>query len=157
MTSDAEGLDERVAVAVALKFIEGFATKDFDGLYGLLADGAEMVSRQGVEVPSDIESRRLIIARHKRIHEIVVGSMPNGLRITPTSIVAQGDKVCVEAKGTATTGAGREYNNRYHFAFEIRDGKIQAVREYLDTLYLAEAQPELVDVKAQVAREFPGI
>jgi len=33
---------------------------------------------------------------------------------------------------------GKLYNNRYHFLIEIRDGKIQAVREYLDTMHANE-------------------
>ena len=35
-------------------------------------------------------------------------------------------------------GNGRTYNNEYHFLIEIRDGKIAAVREYLDTMHTAD-------------------
>ena len=28
---------------------------------------------------------------------------------------------------------GRVYDNRYHFLFEVRDGQIKRIREYLDT------------------------
>jgi ketosteroid isomerase-like protein len=31
--------------------------------------------------------------------------------------------------------AGKVYNNLYHFLVEIREGQIQAVREYLDTMH----------------------
>jgi ketosteroid isomerase-like protein len=34
--------------------------------------------------------------------------------------------------------AGSSYNNLYHFPFEMRDGKIQAVRESLDTMHAKE-------------------
>ena len=30
--------------------------------------------------------------------------------------------------------AGSSYNNLYHFPFEMRDGKIQVVREYLESI-----------------------
>ena len=37
---------------------------------------------------------------------------------------------------------GREYHNHYHDLFEIRDGKIHAAREYLDT---AHAQKIIIE------------
>jgi uncharacterized protein len=30
---------------------------------------------------------------------------------------------------------GKTYQNKYHFLFQVRDGKIQAVKEYLDTTH----------------------
>ncbi|MFI2664274.1 nuclear transport factor 2 family protein [Micromonospora carbonacea] len=39
----------------------------------------------------------------------------------------------------ARTASGRICNNRFHLLFEIRDGRIHAVREYLDTLHAEDA------------------
>lgn len=64
--------------------------------------------------------------------------MPKGMRVTPTGLTAEGDRVAVEAESSGETATGRTYNNQYHFLFEVRDGKIQAAREYLDTLYAKE-------------------
>jgi uncharacterized protein len=47
--------------------------------------------------------------------------------------VAEGDKVAVEARTDVGVSDGRHYDNQYHFVFEIRDGKVQSVREYLDS------------------------
>jgi len=55
------------------------------------------------------------------------------LRITPVSMIAEGDNVAVEAEGQATMTNGRVYQPRYHFLFEVADGKIRRVREYMDT------------------------
>src|SRR5215831_4675635 len=38
-------------------------------------------------------------------------------------------------KGLRVTAKGKVYNNMYHFFIEVRGGKIQAVREYLDTIH----------------------
>jgi ketosteroid isomerase-like protein len=46
---------------------------------------------------------------------------------------AEGDKVAVEARTHVGVSNGRTYDNEYHFVFEIRDGKILEVREYLDS------------------------
>jgi uncharacterized protein len=59
------------------------------------------------------------------------------VRLTPHAWTAEGDRVAVETESYAELKNGRVYNNLYHFAFEVRDGKIQSVREYLDTEHTA--------------------
>jgi uncharacterized protein len=56
------------------------------------------------------------------------------LRITPISMVAEGNKVAVEADAYAELKDGRVYEPRCHFLFEVApDGRIATVHEYLDT------------------------
>jgi ketosteroid isomerase-like protein len=55
------------------------------------------------------------------------------LRITPTAMMAEGDKVAVEAQGFAELLDGRVYDPHYHFLVTVRGGKIAEVREYMDT------------------------
>ncbi|CUH67392.1 Ketosteroid isomerase-related protein [Thalassovita gelatinovora] len=58
---------------------------------------------------------------------------PNGADFAVTGMVAEGNKVAAEAHMTATTATGSEYNNMYHFLFEIADGRIKRMKEYMDT------------------------
>ena len=53
-------------------------------------------------------------------------------------ITAEGDRVAVEVESRFHTVNGALYNNRYHFLFVIRDGKIVRFNEYLDTALLLE-------------------
>ena len=57
----------------------------------------------------------------------------SALRITPTAMIAEGDKVAVEALGYAELVDGRVYDPHYHFLVTVRGGKIGEVREYMDT------------------------
>jgi ketosteroid isomerase-like protein len=59
--------------------------------------------------------------------------MPKGLKVTPKAITAEGDRVALEAESYGELANGKVYNNQYHVLMEIRNGKIQAVREYMDT------------------------
>jgi ketosteroid isomerase-like protein len=72
----------------------------------------------------------------------LVGQLGNnidgGLRVTPTGITAEGDRVAVEAESYARMKNGKTYQNKYHFLFVVRDGKIQQVKEYLDTMHANE-------------------
>ena len=49
------------------------------------------------------------------------------------SIVAEGSVVFAEHRLSATLPNGRQYVNDYCFAYEVRDGKVQHIREYMDT------------------------
>jgi len=68
----------------------------------------------------------------------VGGATEGGLRLTCKGITAEGDRVAVEAESYAKLKNGRVYNNQYHFLFTVRDGKVQAVKEYLDTIHANE-------------------
>ncbi len=41
-----------------------------------------------------------------------------------------------DARHRASLSDGRPYDNRYAWAFEVRDGKIAEIREYLDSYYI---------------------
>ncbi|MGA2408833.1 MAG: nuclear transport factor 2 family protein [Candidatus Binataceae bacterium] len=58
-----------------------------------------------------------------------------GLSIRPTGVTAEGDRVAVEAQSYGKLKNGKIYQNQYHFLIEVRDGKIQSVKEYLDTIH----------------------
>ena len=56
-----------------------------------------------------------------------------GIYSTIENMIAEGQFVVVQSRGAAETTDGKPYNNTYCHVFELRDGKIQAVTEYLDT------------------------
>ena len=51
------------------------------------------------------------------------------------AIVADAEWVALQMVMRARTAKGAAYRNHYHWAFRIRDGRICAVKEYVDTLY----------------------
>jgi ketosteroid isomerase-like protein len=61
-----------------------------------------------------------------------------GMRVTPKGITAEGDRVAVEAESYAKMKNSKTYQNTYHFLFIVRDGKIESVKEYLDTIHANE-------------------
>ena len=61
---------------------------------------------------------------------------PTGFSIVVTSLIAEGNKVAAEAESSGRHVNGKDYNNKYHFLFEIANGKIISVKEYMDTLHL---------------------
>jgi uncharacterized protein len=57
------------------------------------------------------------------------GDVKNNFR----TVMAEGDVVVVEHRLSATLPNGRSYVNDYCFVFEVRDGKVWRIREYMDT------------------------
>jgi len=60
---------------------------------------------------------------------------PGSLQLEITGLIADADRVVLQWTSRARTRDGRRYENDCIGVFTIRTGKIQAVREYMDTLY----------------------
>ena len=63
----------------------------------------------------------------------VLDLFPEGLTFTIHSMVAEGDRVAIEASSSGTTFRGDQYAQEYHFLMRARDGKIAEWKEYMDT------------------------
>lgn len=53
-------------------------------------------------------------------------------------ITAEDDRVSLTVKGHLKLKSGKTYTGDYHFLLFIRDGKIAAGKEYVDTAHVAE-------------------
>ena len=60
---------------------------------------------------------------------------PGTVELEITGLIASGDQAVLQWTSRAKTRTGRPYENGCIGVFTIRDGRIQAVREYMDTLY----------------------
>ncbi|HIF10255.1 MAG TPA: hypothetical protein EYQ81_10740 [Sneathiellales bacterium] len=61
-----------------------------------------------------------------------------GMMVTINQVIAEGDKVVIEAKGKARAKNGKDYNNDYCIIYTVRDGKICDIRENLDSELVTE-------------------
>jgi ketosteroid isomerase-like protein len=78
-----------------------------------------------------------------KVLEVMTGALAlysrdHPFRIEVEQVVAEEDWVCVQFVIDARTASGRDYRNSYHIAFELRDGRIVRVKEYIDTAYANE-------------------
>ena len=117
--------------AAAKRLFELFTASDIPGVMALMTDDAtwRIPGKKELTPTAGVYSRKNIEKLFYRMLEGLAG----GLRMSATSIIAEGDKVAVEAVSEGDLKNGRRYRQEYHFLFEFRDGKISAVREYLDT------------------------
>lgn len=64
--------------------------------------------------------------------------VPGSVSLEITGMIAERERVVLQWTSRARTRAGRPYENGCIGVFTIRDGRIQDVREYMDTLYASE-------------------
>lgn len=62
-------------------------------------------------------------------------------KIHVNSIASKGPLVLAEIRGVGKLSDGRDYDNRYAWAFEVKDGMIFAIREYMDSHYVMSLFP----------------
>jgi hypothetical protein len=115
---------------VVLDFYEFGARGDIDACFALLADDVTW---------TNIGTTRFsgTFAGKQAIAEELVGrlfaQLKAGIASRVERLTAEGDIVVAQTSGTAETVDGIPYNNTYCQVFEIRNGQIVAVKEYMDT------------------------
>jgi ketosteroid isomerase-like protein len=110
---------------------EAFGRGDIDALLELLTEDIEWTSPGPPELPTAGTRRgRQQVAEFFQAVDQVFEIQ----RFEPKSFIAQGDVVVVLGSDTASIKAtGKVLTDEWAHAFTIRDGKIAAMREYLDT------------------------
>jgi ketosteroid isomerase-like protein len=113
-----------------------FASHDADRISAVLAEDAEWTAPVGnatavaLEAPSHMVGREAIV---RFLCEDFPRLFARDVTVTFHGFHAEGERVVVEETMTATLADGRPYANDYCFVFELRDGLIHRVREYMDT------------------------
>ena len=120
---------------VVRKFFELLNAEDLEGVRALLSEDAAWIP-QARDMPGagEYRGRNVIVDTFlKPIRAMFAPGSPSN-RIL--SMASNGELVLVETHGTGHLKDGRPYDNRYAWAFEIRDGKVAMIREYLDSYYI---------------------
>jgi ketosteroid isomerase-like protein len=64
--------------------------------------------------------------------------VPGDPKVHAQRIFAKGEWVAAETEATGKLANGKDYHNRYAWIFEIKNDKIFALREYMDTAYILQ-------------------
>jgi ketosteroid isomerase-like protein len=114
--------------AIVTGFFEALNSGDVDAIVNTYAEDG-CVQTMGDTLISGTFSRDQIAASAGGILDV----FPDGLTFTVLGMVAEGDKVAVEAVSDGEHISGQTYSNEYHFLFEFREGKLLKLKEYMDT------------------------
>jgi ketosteroid isomerase-like protein len=109
--------------------------EDLEGVRALLTeDAAWLPMAKNMPGAGEYRGRDVIVDEFlKPIRGLFAEGSPSNEIM---SMASKGSLVMVETHGTGSLQDGRRYDNRYAWAFEVRDGKVAELREYLDSLYI---------------------
>lgn len=115
---------------------EALTSSDPDRIAAVLTEDAEWLSPPGNATAVALQTTHHMVGRNA-ITDFFVRDFPRlftrDVAVAAHGVQADGDRVTVEATVTATLANGNRYVNDYCFVFELRDGLISRVREYVDT------------------------
>jgi len=114
--------------ALVTRFFEALNAGDVDTIVDTYAEDGS-VQTMGNTLISGTFSRDQVAASAGSIFDV----FPQGLTFTALDMVAEGDKVAVEAVSRGEHISGQTYSNEYHFLFEFLGGKLLRLKEYMDT------------------------
>src|SRR5436190_15127347 len=117
--------------AAAQEFFDRFSASDIEGALALMTDDATwLIPGKPQRMPT---AGLYTKERIRKLFCTMLKQLESGLQLTVKSMVAEGERVALEAESSGDLKNGRRYRQQYHFLIEFRDGRISAVREYLDT------------------------
>jgi ketosteroid isomerase-like protein len=113
-----------------------FATREKDLVASFFAEDAEWLAPPGNATAVALGATHHMVGRDAIVHFLAV-DFPRmfvaDVAVEFRGFYGDGDVVVVEEGMQATLANGNAYRNDYCFIFELRDGLIQRVREYMDT------------------------
>lgn len=119
---------------VAMAFFERYDAGDIPGVLDLMAEDIRywLAGKPGTNATSGGRTKSEMADIFRRMGAAMTGP----LRMRVLGAVAEGDKVAVEATSRGELRNGRVYEQEYHVLMTIRDGRIAAAREYMDTAHV---------------------
>jgi ketosteroid isomerase-like protein len=115
---------------------KAFSSRDAQRIGAFFTEDAEWIAPQGNATAIAMGYADHIIGREAIAH-FIAKEVPKvfvaDVSIDFRGFYSDGQTVIVEERMQATLFNGRKYDNDYCFIFELVDGKISQVREYMDT------------------------
>jgi len=133
----AENANERLV----LQWFDRLSAGDFEALRGMLHPAATWkVQVNGVQGAGVHRGATGIIDEF--LKPVRLGLFQEGdPKILLDTLISKGALVVAESRGVGHMKNGTEYSNLYCWVLEVRDAKIFAVREYMDSYYVSTLKP----------------
>lgn len=113
-----------------------FASRDAARIGAGFTENAEWIAPEGNATAVALNCTHHMIG-HEAIATFIAIEFPKlfvaDVSVDFSGIYCDADTVIVEERMKATLAGGHKYDNSYCFFFELSDGRISKVREYMDT------------------------
>jgi uncharacterized protein len=119
--------------ALIQRFVDARAANDAAALANLLTDDAAWYAPASAKI-GPFKGREAVVTA-------LTGGAAGAILDVSTikrdvrSLIADGDRAVVQQRLSATARNGNDYVNEYCWVYTCRDGKVQLLEEYADTLH----------------------
>ncbi len=134
------------AKAIVMRLYQAYASADADRIADCLTDDVIWVAPPGnatqvalgMGSPDDagppdgsnnLDKAAIIAFMTGDFRRFFAADLVNDFRL----MIAENDHVVAETRMSATLANGRRYVNDYCFIYRVREGRVAAIREYMDT------------------------
>ncbi len=125
--------------AIVLEYLEDIKAGRHEAAYAAFAEDATWTTPPSLPWPGNFFGRRDIFDGYFAVDKGLFTTGMDAYDLETRLVIAEGDHVVVEMTHRSTGLNGNEYNTDHCLVFDVRHGLIQAVREYIDSLYLKES------------------
>lgn len=121
---------------IVFSFLEALSQGDRDTARQAFHEDARWKYPPSLGGPGVHEGRDAIFDVYFAVDERLYETGTREYDIEILSAVAEGNRVAVEMRHRGKTLRGEAYETDYHVLYLLRDGKIEEVHEYFDSLYV---------------------
>jgi len=119
-------------------YLDAIGSGDHGKAFDAFAEDATWQTPPSLPWPARFEGRRAIFDEYFAVDKGLFKTGMEEYDLECTHFVSAGDSVVVEMTHRSQGLNDKAYETDHCLVFEVRDGKIQAVREYIDSLYLQQ-------------------
>jgi uncharacterized protein len=121
-----------------LDYLDAIRRGDHARAYEAFAEDATWTTPPTLPWPGVFHGRKAIFEEYFAVDKNLFTTGVSSYDLETRNVVAAGDCVVIEMRHRAEGRNGRRYETDHCLVFELASGKIQAVREYIDSLYLKQ-------------------
>ena len=127
---------------LVLDYLDAMRRGDHARAFEAFAEDATWTTAPSMPWPGHFRGRRSIFDDYFAVDKGLFTTGMSNYDLETRNLVAADDCVVVEMRHRAEGLNGKRYETDHCVVFDLRAGRIQAVREYIDSLYL---QQQMID------------
>jgi len=121
-----------------LDYLDAIRRGDHAAAYEAFAEDATWTTPPTLPWPGVFRGRKAIFEEYFAVDKGLFTTGTSSYDLETRNVVAAGDCVVIEMRHRAEGLNGKRYETDHCLVFELQHGRIQAVREYIDSLYLKQ-------------------
>jgi ketosteroid isomerase-like protein len=121
-----------------LAYLDAIRRGDHPAAYEAFAEDATWTTPPTLPWPGVFHGRKAIFEEYFAVDRGLFTTGVSSYDLETRNVVSAGNCVVIEMRHRAEGLNGKRYETDHCLVFELRDGLIQAVREYIDSLYLKQ-------------------